>query len=267
MKRFILTLALGLAAVGGAVAQQSASQQSVRVVPVPDPDLSVRIWTDQETYNVGEYIRISYRATQNAYVLIFTTDPRGETRQLLPNSYDDDNYVRAGQTYTIPNRGYRLEVTPPSGRETISIVAFKDRNQALDAYRTRKSEAFPKSDGPRAAIARVRPVPDNSGRQRYAEDSTTIRVVGRSDNNNGGGHHGDRGDYGRLSVNSNPGGAYVYLNSQYRGVTPLDLGRVREGSYDLVINRPGYYPVRKRIRVQEDERTRISENLRPVRYY
>jgi len=262
MKRLLLTAMTALLTMG-AVAQ-TAQQQSVRVVPVPDTDLSVRIWTDKQEYRVGEYIRINYRASRDAYVLIFTTDPKGETRQLLPNSYDSENFVRGGQAYSIPSGGYRLEVTPPTGRETISIVAFKERNRAMDAYRTRKSEAFPKSDGPRAAIARIEPRPDPSGNRRYAEDSTTIRVTDRW--NGGGGGGGSHRDTGRLTIESNPRGAYVWVDREYKGITPVDLRNIRTGSHDVIIQRAGYQPVHKRVRVNKNDRTRVDENLRLIRY-
>lgn len=264
MKRLLLS-ALALIMTTGAIAQgSSAGAQSVRVMPVPDNELNVRIWTRDREYRVGETLDIYYRTNRDAYVLIFSTSPDGETRQLLPNAYDSDNFVRGGQTYSIPNRGYQLQITPPTGREKLSIVAFSDRNRALEAYSTRRSEAFPKSDGPRAAISRVIVRPDDRERgrgRRYAEDSTTIQVVrGRGDWRDNDRWDNRRG-YGSLSINSNPPGAYVYINGQYSGVTPLNMGQVRTGNYDITLNRPGYQPVRRRVNVGDGERERVYENL------
>lgn len=305
MKRLILiSFALTLSMV--AFAQPDRPQtQSVRVIPRPDNDLNVRIWTQNREYRIGENIQIYYRTSRDAYVLVFSTDANGETRQLLPNSYDSQNFTRGGVTYSIPNRGYSLEVSPPTGRETLSIVAFRERNQILDTYSARKSEVFPRSQGPRAAISRVIVRPDDSDRnRRYAEASTTIQVNGRWSNGPGNGYPGngpgsgypgngypgngpgsgypgsgypgngpgsgypgdnDRG-YGRLTIKSDPGAAYVYIDRQYRGITPLDLQRISAGYHNITINRAGYYPVRKRVRVNDDERTRINEDLRLIRY-
>ena len=279
----LLSLTMALLAAGAAIAQPEgatvldSSPQSIRVAPVPDyqvpgpgprpqPDrnLSVNIWTNRSEVRVGEDITINYRASRDAYVLIFSTDADGVTRQLLPNPWDRDNFVRGGRSYSIPNRGYRLEVTPPKGRETLSIVAFREKSRAMDYYSPRSSnDPFPKmSGGARAAIQRIEPRPDGKG-SRYAEDSTSIRVYGRNENG-GPGHGGNYGD-ARLSVESNPSAAYVYINNQYMGITPLDLRSVRSGRYDVVINRAGYQPVRKRVYVSEGERVRVDERLYPIR--
>lgn len=286
MKRFALT-ALAVMLATGAMAQgPPARSESIRILPRPDAELNVRVWTQQREYQVGDDIQIYYRTNRDAYVLIFSTSPDGETRQLLPNAYDSENFVSGGQTYSIPNRGYRLEITPPTGRETISIVAFSERYRTMEPYRARKSEVFPKSDGPRAAVAKIIVRPDDRIRNRtYAEDSTTIQVRGRwdrddrwdRDNRWDNGYWDDRWDrdrgydynqrgYGRLSIDSDPGGAYVYVNGQYRGITPLNIGQVRTGSYDIVLNRAGYQPLRKRVRVDEGERERVDENLKLIRY-
>src|SRR5690606_1761072 len=113
--------------------------------------------------------------------------------------------------------------------------------------------------------------PDDRNRKRgYAEDSTTILVKGRNDRDGRWDRDRDRDrtprGYGRLSIDSDPGGAYVYVNGQYRGVTPLNVGQVKTGNYDIVLNRAGYEPLRKRVRVDDGEHERVDENLRLTRY-
>lgn len=281
MKRTLLT-AVTLLVTLGAVAQPGQVQtRGVQVVPDrPHNQLSVSVWTDRSSYDVGDNIRVSYRANSDAYVLIFSTDSRGQTRQILPNRYDNDNFVRAGRTYTIPTRGYQLEVTPPSGRETISIVAFRERNQALSRFNSFGNDAFPRSEGARSAIARVIVRPDDGDRgRRYAEDSTSFQVVDRGWNHRpshppvtspgrpGGPRPPAGRDQGRLTINSNPGGAYVHINGQYSGITPLDFDNVRPGTYNITISRAGFQPAQQRVTVKRNDRTRVSKNLQPVRYW
>lgn len=262
MKRLLVLAITAIATLAVAqergISPRGVSPQGVRIQPVSDRDLTARIWTDRNEYRVGENIRINYQASRDAYVIIFSTDAEGETRQLLPNAYDSDNFVRGGRSYSIPSRGYQLEVTPPKGRETLTIVAFRERGRGMDNYRASQSNPFPKqSGGAKVAIQRIEPRPDSEGR-RYARDTTTVRVLGRNEGP-GSGHRDTR-----LTIDSNPGGAYVYVNNQYRGVTPVDIRDARPGNYDITINRDGYYPVRRRVRVDAGERERITENLRPV---
>lgn len=265
MKR-LLTAVLAVLTATAALAQPGVQTRGVQVVPQPNrpgQSLDVRVWTDRNEYRVDDTIRVSYRANRDAYVLIFSKDADGKTRQLLPNAYDSDNFVRGGQTYTIPNRGYSLQVTPPKGRETISIVAFSERHQALSHFRANHTDPFPRSKGPKDAIARVIVRPDdNNNRGRYAEDSTTFRVYGRNENMPGHGGGSSHNNSGTLSIDSNPRGAYVYIDGTYRGATPFNAGRVPTGNYDITITRSGYETVRRRVRVDRGENERVYENLR-----
>ena len=46
--------------------------------------------------------------------------------------------------------------------------------------------------------------------------------------------------HGSLTVNSRPPGADVLLNGKYRGSTPLTLGKVPTGQYDVTLKKKGY---------------------------
>jgi|GEM_PF-547837 len=115
------------------------------IIVTPDIDFRVDIWTERTVYYPGETIRIFFHASRDCYVYIFDIDPRGTTRQIFPNYYDQDNFIRAGYTYSIPDYGYRLEVTGPSGREYLHAIAVRDHYPFLrDFERFRRSDPFPR---------------------------------------------------------------------------------------------------------------------------
>ncbi len=116
-----------------------------RIIVQPDPPpppyipprynyFRTSIRTDRPSYYVGESVRLYFSASEDAYVYIFNTDSRGETRQIFPNYYDRDNFVRGGRQYSIPNRGYALAVAGPAGRESVRIVAYRERYRALSSW-------------------------------------------------------------------------------------------------------------------------------------
>jgi len=47
-------------------------------------------------------------------------------------------------------------------------------------------------------------------------------------------------EYGSIRVESSPSGAAIYLNGNYRGVAPLTISDVREGSYSVEADLSGY---------------------------
>jgi len=46
--------------------------------------------------------------------------------------------------------------------------------------------------------------------------------------------------YGSISINSDPSGADIYLNDEYKGLTPLNLQNISAGKYTVKIFLPGY---------------------------
>ncbi len=68
---------------------------------------------------------------------------------------------------------------------------------------------------------------------------------------------------GRLVVQSEPAGSGVQLNGDSVGTTPLDLGAVAAGSYQLRIAQAGYEPVTRSVAIRPDAPARVSAALTP----
>lgn len=123
----LLVVALPALAAGDAPRVHS---EKIRIVPKP---VDVDIWTDQARYCVGEEIEIFFRSDADAYVAVFDTDTRGRTHRIFPNRFDREHFVRGGEVYRLPERGYRFEVEGPPGIETLSVLAAPTRRELRDA--------------------------------------------------------------------------------------------------------------------------------------
>jgi len=71
-------------------------------------------------------------------------------------------------------------------------------------------------------------------------------------------------DFGRLSINSNPSGAMVYIDGQQKGLTPYEVERFQSGEYDLRLVKQLYHENIQKFTIQAGGQTPISVNLRPA---
>ena len=85
------------------------AQAGTARVPARRPDAGppgIRLWTSHgETYRRGERVRVFFRTEQDAFVTILRVDSDGRVRVLFPREPWEDNGVRGGYTYDVPNYG------------------------------------------------------------------------------------------------------------------------------------------------------------------
>jgi hypothetical protein len=113
----------------------------------PNAPLTVKLWTDKNSYRVGERVKIYLRGNKPFYARIVYQDTGGNLIQLIPNPYRNDNYFNGGVTYEIPsgNDRFGLQVSPPLGEEKIILYTSTgdlgklDLQQAGEIYMVRDS--------------------------------------------------------------------------------------------------------------------------------
>jgi hypothetical protein len=153
----------------------------VYLPPVPHPPVVIHpeiigtsLWTNRSSYWEGDDVEISFRVNRDAFVYIFSTDPAGITRMIFPNRYDMNNFARAGRTYRLPDRHYRMVATGPSGVDTLHLIATTERYDWIvrGYHEIRFDEPFPVvprppvefySDVKRSAEAQARRQPAPQG--------------------------------------------------------------------------------------------------------
>ena len=99
--------------------------------PRIDRYLDVDVWTNHTDgeYFEGDNVVIKFRVNQDAFVAIYTIDSRDRVNLLFPTGRDNDNFVRGGVTYRLPDGldDFDLVVTGPEGAENIQIIASRER--------------------------------------------------------------------------------------------------------------------------------------------
>ncbi len=118
---------------------RESSPESRKIVPQPrdQEQMNVDVWFDKQCgspYKQGEKIVISFKASSDGYLTVYDIDTRGQVSVLFPNKQQPDNYVRAGQTYTFPDRtySYDLIVEGPEGIEYVDAVVSNDPYYSWD---------------------------------------------------------------------------------------------------------------------------------------
>ncbi len=66
--------------------------------------------------------------------------------------------------------------------------------------------------------------------------------------------------WGELVIGSNPPGASIYINGEYRGQTPKKI-MMRSGNYTLKLLKNGFVPYHLGIRIQNSKRLKITPHL------
>lgn len=249
--------------------------------------LDIEVSTNRREYSPGASVTIYFRANRQARVWIFSEDPRGRVRQLLPNAFTRRQVIEANELYRLPGRGYALRVGLPTGTRRIHVLAL-DANipvPALGLWPPSTQDPYPLVRnfsqvrrllrdaagryGPPAATFRGRPIadPEWSSRRYFAEAQTTIRVSGRPIGSAPGNPKDDPIDdanptAGTLEVRTSPPGAELYVNGDYFGLTPAKV-TLRAGTYDVTLARRGFETELRRLTITRSRTTRLQLRLQP----
>lgn len=255
MKRAVALLALGMLA----YAEPQVSPQRIIVNPVPT-DLQVRVWVDRDpgksgnpAYQNGEAISIGVQVNQDAYVYLLSIDAGGEINPILPNPFDRNNFLRAGENRRFPPAGarYTYTVSGPNGQNRVLAVASKrslDIGRVLDVANDYQPRVQGEQLGRVMAIV-VDPVPDRD----WTSD-VAFFVVGRAQ---------PAPRAGTLVIDTNPQGAQVLLDGRSIGATPMRIA-VNPGRYRLELVLDDYERLGLALSVDPGETVRVERELKPI---
>jgi hypothetical protein len=88
---------------------EAARAQELGAVGESYPSMSVRI-PDRDVYHRRDPIPVSFQSDRDGYVTVLRVDTDGRVRILFPADPYDDNFVRGGREYRVPNPyGYDVE--------------------------------------------------------------------------------------------------------------------------------------------------------------
>lgn len=95
----------------------------------PNPGLAASVGTEKSEYRIGDYLTIKLRAEKDCYVTLLNWDETGKLKQLFPNAFDTDNFIRGGETYSIPSRRFDFDFTLSgnAGTERVMFIAVRSK--------------------------------------------------------------------------------------------------------------------------------------------
>lgn len=240
--------------------------QGIVVNPLPDPTFTVSVFLDRDptgdgrpTYNVGDTVQIGVTTNQDAYIYLYDVKPDGQVTQILPNRFDEpgrNNFVLANQTKFFPPQGarYVFAIDPPNGLSKVIAVASRTplNTDPLATYGDGGSLAT--SNIGEAGFAEafgivVRPVPQ----QEWVTDTVLYYVGARP----------SVPAFGTLRLESSPRGAEVFVDGQFAGYTPTQLG-VRPGDRSVEFRLDGYVSLVTGVSVAGGEVRTLGVTLQAV---
>ena len=112
----------------------------------PTSGLGVKLWADRPdyTYAVGEHVKLFVESNQDAYVVVLSTDPAGNTTVLFPNSHQSSNFVRAATAVAVPDPAAPIKVVVrgPVGIELLKVLASSSPFSVPEALDLRDTGSF-----------------------------------------------------------------------------------------------------------------------------
>lgn len=126
----------------------SLGNSAEKIIVLPDPTgIKVEISTNRgqdSDYFPGEDLAIYFKVYKNSFVAIYDILSNGKVSLIFPNRYDQNNFVLAGQLYTIPRAGYRFMIGDITGKEYFQIFASAAQFTSSDSWqRAYKNSVFP----------------------------------------------------------------------------------------------------------------------------
>lgn len=108
-----------------------------------DPGFQINVRTNREIYKENENMTIDLEASKDCYVYVFNLLANDSLIVLFPNSYFQENWLKADSVLHLMPAGFTFQVTLLPGdqraREFIYVVATKQRCDFAPLWRDEKS--------------------------------------------------------------------------------------------------------------------------------
>lgn len=141
----------------------------------PNPGLAASVSTEKSEYRIGDYVTIKLRAEKDCYVTLLNWDETGKLTQLFPNAFDSDNFIRGGETYSIPSRrsDFDFALSGNAGTERVLFIAVRSRadSDAINKLIPNDGSAF-RNQGIRGKgnVGKMNPIPRDKSESRIVNE-------------------------------------------------------------------------------------------------
>jgi Subtilase family/Domain of unknown function (DUF4384) len=93
-----------------------------------DNQLGVKVVVGRPEYQIGDGLKIGYRANRDAYCVLVHRSSLGEYTPLLPRD-GEELRLRAGERYSFPDGNTTIRITGPPGTDEVGLICSPDRFQ------------------------------------------------------------------------------------------------------------------------------------------
>lgn len=162
-------------------------------------NFDIQIWTESKTnnatardintaptqkqngYHIGDKIVICFRASNDCYLTLLNIGTSGKLTILFPNALHQNNFIRANQTYRIPDAdyGFEYQLQGPAGIETLKAIATRNKVDLLESHFSTEGTLF-NSRSPRVAardIGIIKTTMETIEPENWAEVSCRFNVT------------------------------------------------------------------------------------------
>lgn len=233
----------------------SGGQQSVdttqAVISAAAPALTAQLYLPQASYQVGDALVITYTVNRAAYVYLADVTADGRVTLLFPSWFESTPSVTAG-THIVPGSGsYSLQVSEPTGIETLYLFAASG---PISGFPTSFSYGFPllstNASAFRTAILATMQTQFTSGN--WAFDTLSFEVTSPAPTT------------GNIRVLSSPTNALVKIDGISVGYTTHEQPNVAPGTHTVEISKSGYQTVTQPTSVVAGATSTVSVTLVPI---
>jgi len=240
--------------------EEIEKMKSIQIIN-PHPPFSLRLWLDNArgaTYAPGERIKISFQASQDSFATLYNYDTEGRVKIIFPNQYSPNNFVKAGQTYSVdglidPNTRAGIEYVQGFATSRPILITDREQNLISKEFMPEVNKDYKNfTNNIKGIIVSMPPTAwTSSNILSYMVMPITPPPPPPT-------------YYGRIVATSQPQGAKVYLDNVLRGTTPLNLDRVTSGQHHIKLVMTGYQDWSNYVSVSPSQTTTVSTNLIPL---
>ena len=131
----------------------SAVEEFDKIVAAQDGDFKVEAVPAKRQLGIGrDRLSFTVKSARDGYVQVLVLGPDGSLALMWPNSKSDNNRIKAGETLTLPQASWPLQVAEPVGTEQF-LVMVSERQRGYSALSTEREGYFLKLPTGEAATA------------------------------------------------------------------------------------------------------------------
>ena len=153
----IAALLIALPAFGAGQKKDIHVQQAFGTIQNPGAEFKISVWVDHQdnTYIINEPVKFYFKSTRDCYIHLLDIGTSGRVTLIYPNQYDQNNFIKGGQTYQLPRpNSFQFTASGPEGTEMIKAIGTLTNTDLAGFRGIRNTGPFKTFDKDGAAVAK-----------------------------------------------------------------------------------------------------------------